>query len=410
MGFISSLFGSSNDFRAAAPKNDFQAQEATLDKTNFSDAIQKARDAAVNGDAGSSTEAGQTALVRALQAQMAGNGPSLAQRQLQQATEQIQQQAAGAVASQRGINPALAARQILDAQNNAAQNAAGQSATLRLQEQLSTQDRLAQALAAQRGQDISQQQANTAALGTVGGLQQGQNALALQNKLGTQQLNQATGAQNASLNLGAQQINAGVASQNAQTNAGIVGGVLGGAGAVMGLADGGVVPLDASSIFPIGGAGGVSNVPTGYEGAETPTDLPGAPSKLLKQIGAGMGGFGGGLQNAGAAGANAFYRTLSHPVLGAILARGGVIPGTAPVSGDSRKNDTVPSLLSPGEIVLPRSVAQAEDAPDRAAAFVAAIRKEKPKTSAPNYGHTLAKMRELDGRLKRVELAMGGPV
>ena len=38
------------------------------------------------------------------------------------------------------------------------------------------------------------------------------------------------------------------------------------------------------------------------------------------------------------------------------FAGGGMVPGKASVFGDSLKNDVVPSLLSPGEIVLPRSV------------------------------------------------------
>lgn len=53
---------------------------------------------------------------------------------------------------------------------------------------------------------------------------------------------------------------------------------------------------------------------------------------------------------------------------------GGVVPGTAKVAGDSLKNDKVPALLSPKEIVLPRSVTLAEDAPARAAEFVAAVK------------------------------------
>lgn len=36
-------------------------------------------------------------------------------------------------------------------------------------------------------------------------------------------------------------------------------------------------------------------------------------------------------------------------------AEGGIIPGIAKMAGDHRKNDTVPSLLSPGEMVIPRS-------------------------------------------------------
>lgn len=44
---------------------------------------------------------------------------------------------------------------------------------------------------------------------------------------------------------------------------------------------------------------------------------------------------------------------------GAILAKydGGKISGSAPVQGDHPANDTVPAMLSPGEIVVPRSAA-----------------------------------------------------
>ena len=37
---------------------------------------------------------------------------------------------------------------------------------------------------------------------------------------------------------------------------------------------------------------------------------------------------------------------------------GGMVPGQAPVPGDSAQNDTVPAALSPGEMVMPRSVTQ----------------------------------------------------
>jgi len=50
---------------------------------------------------------------------------------------------------------------------------------------------------------------------------------------------------------------------------------------------------------------------------------------------------------------------------------GGLVPdGDAPMAGDDEANDTVPAMLSPHEIVLPRSVAQAPDAPKKAAEFV----------------------------------------
>lgn len=51
---------------------------------------------------------------------------------------------------------------------------------------------------------------------------------------------------------------------------------------------------------------------------------------------------------------------------------GGHVPGSPKIGGDSPKNDTQPAMLSPGEIVIPRSIATGKDAPAKAAAFVRA--------------------------------------
>lgn len=56
---------------------------------------------------------------------------------------------------------------------------------------------------------------------------------------------------------------------------------------------------------------------------------------------------------------------------------GGPVPGAPKTFGDSEVNDTVPAWLSPGEIVLPRHVTQSENAPELAAAFVAALQTQK---------------------------------
>lgn len=56
---------------------------------------------------------------------------------------------------------------------------------------------------------------------------------------------------------------------------------------------------------------------------------------------------------------------------------GGMIPGQAAVPGDDPRNDVVPAMLSPKEIVLPRSVTMSENAPEKAAAFVAALLAQK---------------------------------
>lgn len=65
------------------------------------------------------------------------------------------------------------------------------------------------------------------------------------------------------------------------------------------------------------------------------------------------------------------YKGGKVPSLMSFLsAEGGKVPGRAVVKGDSPKNDLVPAMLSPGEIVVPRS--QAND-PKKAAAFAAAV-------------------------------------
>jgi len=58
---------------------------------------------------------------------------------------------------------------------------------------------------------------------------------------------------------------------------------------------------------------------------------------------------------------------------------GGFVPGQAKVAGDSPKNDTVDAKLSPGEIVLPRTVVNSKNPSEAAAKFVAAVMARKGK-------------------------------
>lgn len=78
------------------------------------------------------------------------------------------------------------------------------------------------------------------------------------------------------------------------------------------------------------------------------------------------------------------------------------VPGKAKYKGDTRSNDTVPALLSPGEIVLPRSVAQAPDAPEKSKKFVEAIKKQK-RPSPKAYAQALARLAELESRMDAME-------
>jgi hypothetical protein len=338
VGKIGNMFGfggGMNQFQAQAPTNNFQAQGQGID---FASAIKNAMTGA-NG-----ISAQQQSLVNALQSQAAGNGPSIAQPMLQQATDQNTQQAAGLMGSQRGMNAGLQGRQIAQQRAGIQQQGAQGMALLRNQEQLGAQGMLGQTLGTMGQQNLGM-------LGTAG-------HLGAQDWWNTQQLNQATAAQNAGLNLGAQEINAGVSKQNA----------------------------DISSKAWAGAINGLSGINLGGGG--------------------GGGGAGGGADML-SQGADAFA------AFGA--AGGGEIPGKARVAGDSAANDTVDAELSPGEIVLPRSVAQSENAPEMAAEFVRAIRRKHyaqggvacmangGQVPPAGFGKVLAIQREHANRLKLLE-------
>lgn len=77
----------------------------------------------------------QNALAQMLLAQAQGQGPSVADAQLQMQTDENAKQLAGMVASQKGVSPALAARLGAQAGAQVQQDAAGQGALLRAQEQ-----------------------------------------------------------------------------------------------------------------------------------------------------------------------------------------------------------------------------------------------------------------------------------
>lgn len=98
--------------------------------------------------------------------------------------------------------------------------------------------------------------------------------------------------------------------------------------------------------------------------------------------------------------------TAGAALFGAMKARGGAaaaeIPGKAKFKGDTRSNDTVPALLSPGEIVLPRTVAQSENAPEKAKKFVEAIKGQK-RPSPKAYAQALARLQELESRMDAME-------
>lgn len=296
--------------------------------------------------AGVQGTAAQRQLISQLQQQAAGGGPNPALAQLAQATGQNTANTAALMASQRGAaaNPGLIARQA--AQQGAAnqQAAAGQAATLAAQQQLAAQQNLANVA----GTTVGQQQQGVQALNQAAQGNQGQQLGALASQ------NQA--------NLGANQINAGLANMGQKNTGGILGGALNAVGGILGLAEGGEVPA-ATPAHP--------GVLSTLGAALSPNTQPTAPATKnpLAALGAAL------------APASAPHKSFSEYMnlahggnVGEKLKKGGTVPGKAVVKGDSLKNDNVKALLSPKEIVLPRSVTMSQNPGDAAKRFVEAIK------------------------------------
>lgn len=271
--------------------------------------------------------AGQNALAGQLQQQALGQGPNPAQAMLAQATAQNVAQQNAMMAGQRGTsaNAGLIGRQAAMQGANIQQNAALQGATMQAQQQLAAQQQLQQLYGTQAGQ-----------------LQGG---IGMQNQLAQNQQNMIGSAIS------------GANMQNAKHGAGLMGGLLGAAGTAVGAYFGG--PWGATAGSALGkGAGSMLE----SAGANTGSS--------------GMGFFG--LAHGGAvphpSGCASMVGQHFHNMMS-----GGHVPGQASVAGDSLKNDTVPAMLSPGEVVLPRTVVNSPNPQKAAADFVAAIMARKGK-------------------------------
>lgn len=210
MGFLGKMLGT---------KNEFKAQKATTDASQYGGTIGTAQQNAVDNTKFNNVFGQQQALAGQYGQVASGQGPNPAKEMLRQQTGQNVNMAQGQAASQRGVNPALAARLAVDSGAGMNQQAAGQGATMGAQQQLAAMGQQAGVLGQMQQGANAQQGVQTAALGTAGQLQNTQNANEIQNNQGTNQ------------------INAGVESQNAATNAAMVGGLMNAAGGAMAMSD-----------------------------------------------------------------------------------------------------------------------------------------------------------------------------
>lgn len=354
----------------------------------------------------------QQQLANQLQGVANGQGPNPARAQLATATGNNIASTAAQAAGQRGAgtNVGMIARQAAMAGGNINQQAAGQDATLEAQQQLAGM------------QALGAQQANMGNLATT---QVGQQAGAItgynQAAQSEQQnlLNSVAQANNATVGMqsNVNNANGNIAGVVAKQQGDLQNGILKGAGmALMAkggevaappkpkamYADGGTVvaspsgPKSFAGRFMYGSAPDNTNAGMNGGFANSDSSAPGAPSaetQAGQQVGQDMGkglkslfssspdGTGGAAASMGGAtggsGGGAVMiagMAKGGPVVGEMLAaQGKMVPGKAKVAGNSYANDNVPAILSPKEIVLPRSVTMAKDAPEKAKAFVAAI-------------------------------------
>lgn len=278
-----------------------------------------------------------------------GTGPNPALQQLANTTGMNVANQAALMAGQRGAsaNAGLLARQAAMQGGNLQQQAVGQGAALQAQQQLAALNSMGNMANQQVGQQAGALQGYNQA-------SQSQQSI-LQNALAN--LNNANVSMQSNMN----NANAGVQSQTAQGQSGLFGGLLGGVGSALGglFAHGGMVApcgYAEGGEIPQSYAGKFLNgfMPAKSQSADPAMDravqmmAPPSPMEL------GAGKFGAALGNMFEKGGN-------------------VVPGKAPIKGDNLKNDTVPAMLSPGEVVIPRHVMQSNDPVNNAAKFVAAV-------------------------------------
>ena len=322
------------DVPATAGQNQFQATVAPTPQYDFLNTVGSAEMAQQQA------REQQAALNEAILARARGEGPSIAEMQLRQATDRLQGQQAGMIASQRGMDPSLQRRLIMTQAANAQQQMNAQGALLRAQEQQAAQALAAQSLGQMRGQDQGM-------FGQGASANQGQAGLASANFNAAQGINANVAGQNATADWMRFEAERQKAVAAANANAGMLNAVAGG--------------ISAAAGAP-GAGGGMSN-PAG-------TGVIGDPN-YDKYFNSNMPMSGESLDQ---------YDKYFEPPK---MAGGGMVPGYAE-GGDNPKNDTVPAWLSPQEVVLPRSVTLAPDAPQKAAEFMAMMQaRPQAKRASP---------------------------
>lgn len=300
-----------------------------------------------------------------------GTGANPAQVALNNATGNNIANQAALAAGQRGgaANVGLLARENAQQGANTQQQAIGQSAALQAQQQLAAiqqqqaqEQNLASLATTQTGQQIGATGTlNNAALTNQGqllGALQGYNAA----NVGS------TGSENSA--------NASIANTNANNTSDLLGTSIPAVGTAIAGPLGSLLKSTPPNLGPTGtysAAPAAGNFKlTGAKGGEVEKDQignnPSAQSILAKAL----------AQKKMPAHLKAMA-AIHHPKVAKMweggMAEGAIVPGEPKVSGkNTEKNDVVPAMLTPKEIVLPLSVTQAKNPGDAAKAFVEEIK------------------------------------
>ena len=201
-----------------------------------------------------------------------------------------------------------------------------------------TESNAAQAANLANAQNVSNQNTASAQL-------QEESIPAAQQQAYEDALNKATGATGASENLANEE------TQTGQQNAGIVGGLVGTAGTV--------------------GAAELTGNPYTALASALIQNAPAVPNTNVATTEASAG-------NLVATGGEIVPGGVRRPMN---MRSGGPVPGVAPMPGDNQQNDTQLAKLSPGEIVLPRSVTQPAPNPSKVMQFLKSLPRPQAKPS-----------------------------
>jgi hypothetical protein len=372
MAFIGSLLDSSKGAgftaQSGSPVTSDQSQQA-INNTNTGLDSQQALAQALAAQGGIQN---QNQVYNQLQGVANGTGPNPAQALLAQQTGANVANQAALMAGQRGAgaNAGLIARQAAQQGANTQQQAVGQGATMQANQSLNAINSAGSLANTQVANQIGAQQGLTAA-------QQGQ-----QNSLLGSQLQNAS-QQN--------QSNTAIAQGNQKSQAGLLGGVVSGLGSALALANGGMIGAIGKGIA---GDDSAPAAPQASQGSglfdKLLSGIASPVKSAIGSVGDSLGSMvpvpfadGGKVPALVSPGEKILSPEQAKAAKGGKIEalNGKTVPGTPTVGGakNSYANDTVPANLSPGSVVLPRSVTQAKDPKAAAEKFIAALKSKSSK-------------------------------